>query len=36
MYDEPHKDYLHTAGWVEYLVEKMKIDGEYESLFGKK
>ena len=36
VYDEPHKDYLYTPAWVEYLIEKMKIDGEYESLYEKK
>ena len=33
VYDEPHKDYLYTPAWVEYLIDKMKIDGEYESLY---
>lgn len=36
VYDEPHKDYLYTPAWVEYLIDKMKIDGEYESLYEKK
>ncbi|MFJ9452367.1 DUF3644 domain-containing protein [Herbaspirillum sp. NPDC101397] len=33
VYDEPHKDYLYTGAWVKFLIEKMKIDGEYEGLF---
>lgn len=36
MYDEPHKDYLYTPAWVEHLIEKMEIEGEYESLYEKK
>lgn len=36
VYDEPHKDYLYTPAWVDYLIEKMRIDGEYESLYEKK
>ena len=35
MYDEPHKDYLYTPAWIEYLIEKMKVVGEYESLYAK-
>lgn len=35
VYDEPHKDYLYTPAWIEYLIEKMKVAGEYESLFAK-
>lgn len=33
VYDEPHKDYLYTGAWVKFLIEKMKVDGEYERLF---
>lgn len=33
MYDEPHKDYLYTPAWVEYLIDKMKVVGEFESLY---
>lgn len=36
VYDEPHKDYLYTAAWVKFLIEKMKVDGEYEGLFQSK
>lgn len=35
IYDEPHKDYLYTPAWIEYLIEKMKVVGEYESLYAK-
>ena len=35
IYDEPHKDYLYTLAWIEHLVGKMQIDGEYESLYKK-
>lgn len=32
-YDEPNGDYLYTQGWVDFLVEKMKSEAEYRSLF---
>lgn len=35
VYDEPHKDYLYTHAWVEHLIRKMMIAGEYESLYKK-
>lgn len=35
IYDEPHDDYLYTSAWVDFLIEKMKDDNEYESLFKK-
>jgi hypothetical protein len=35
VYDEPHKDYLYTPAWIEFLIEKMKVAGEYESLYKK-
>jgi len=35
VYDEPHKDYLYTPTWIEFLIEKMKAAGEYESLYKK-
>jgi hypothetical protein len=35
VYDEPHKDYLYTPTWVEHLIERMKVAGEYESLYEK-
>lgn len=35
VYDEPHKDYLYTPAWIEFLIEKMKGAGEYESLYKK-
>jgi Protein of unknown function (DUF3644) len=35
IYDEPHKDYLYTPAWIEHLIGKMQIDGEYESLYKK-
>ena len=36
LYDEPHQDYLYTPAWIKCLIENMKIDGEYESLYRKK
>ena len=36
VYDEPRNDYLYTPAWVEHLIEKMKVAGEYESLYQKK
>ena len=36
VYDEPHKDYLYTPAWADYLIEKMKNAEEYESLYNKK
>jgi hypothetical protein len=35
VYDEPHKDYLYTPAWVDHLIEKMKDDEEYKSLYKK-
>lgn len=31
-YDEPHGDYLYTEKWVEFLIEKLKDDDEYEKV----
>ncbi|MCD6119434.1 ATP-binding protein [bacterium] len=31
-YDEPHGDYLYTEKWVEFLIEKLKDDEEYEKV----
>ena len=31
-YDEPHKDYIYTKKWVDFLVEKLKDDQEYENI----
>lgn len=33
-YDKAHGDYLYTPAWVEFLIEKMKIDAEYLALFS--
>lgn len=35
IYDRPHNDYLYTKEWVEYLIEKMKDENEYQSLYKK-
>jgi hypothetical protein len=35
IYDEPNKNYLFTAAWVDFLVEKMADDSEYQSLYKK-
>ena len=33
IYDKAHEDYLYTPAWIDYLVEKMKDDNEYNSLY---
>ena len=33
IYDRIHKDYLYTKEWVEFLIEKMQVDDEYNSLY---
>jgi len=33
VYDGPHKDYLYTEAWVDFLVQKMQDEDEYRSLF---
>jgi hypothetical protein len=35
IYDKPHKDYLYTNKWVDFLIDKMKEEEEYKSLFKK-
>jgi hypothetical protein len=35
IYDKPHNDYLYTKEWVDHLIEKMKDENEYQSLFKK-
>jgi uncharacterized protein DUF3644 len=32
-YDKAHGDYLYTPAWVEFLVEKMKVEDEYNALY---
>jgi len=34
-YDEPHGDYLYTQDWIDFLLEKMKDESEYQSLYPK-
>jgi hypothetical protein len=34
-YDRLHNDYSYTKAWVQFLIEKMKDEGEYQSLFVK-
>lgn len=33
IYDKAHNDYLYTKEWVNHLIEKMKDENEYQSLF---
>lgn len=33
IYDKPHNDYTYTQDWVDFLIEKMKDEEEYQSLF---
>jgi len=35
LYDEPNGSYLYTLEWVFFLIEQMKKDGEYNSLYNK-
>jgi hypothetical protein len=35
VYDEPHKDYLYTPAWVDFLIGKMQDDAEYSALYKK-
>ncbi|HOD62301.1 MAG TPA: DUF3644 domain-containing protein [Bacilli bacterium] len=35
IYDKPNKSYLYTEKWVEFLVEKMSDENEYNSLYEK-
>ena len=35
IYDEPNKNYLFTEAWVNFLVEKMSDEKEYQSLYKK-
>lgn len=31
-YDEPHKDYVYTEAWKQFLIEEMKKPGQYEKV----
>ncbi len=33
IYDKPHNDYLYTREWVDFLIDKMKDETEYKSLY---
>ena len=33
VYDKPHKDYLYTQEWIDFLVAKMNDSKEYQSLY---
>jgi len=33
-YDKAHRDYLYTPAWVSFLVEKMKDENEYNTLYA--
>ena len=35
VYDEPNESYLYTSEWVDFLVEKMSDEDEYNSLYNK-
>lgn len=35
IYDKPHNDYLYTNEWVDFLIDKMKDENEYQSLYSK-
>ena len=35
-YDEPHKDYVYTDDWVEFLIKKLKNDDEYKAVIAYK
>lgn len=34
LYDEPNKGYLYTTDWVQFLIEKMQDEQEYNSLYN--
>lgn len=34
IYDEPYNGYLYTPKWIEFLIEKMSNDDEYESIIS--
>lgn len=34
-YDDTHKDYLYTQEWVDFLIEKLSNEEEYDSLYSK-
>lgn len=31
-YDEPHRDYVYTQKWIDFLVEKLSIEEEYQKI----
>jgi hypothetical protein len=31
-YDEPHKDYIYTQKWIDFLVEKLSMEEEYQKI----
>ncbi len=33
LYDQPNNNYLYTDNWVEYLIEQMNIENEFNSLY---
>jgi len=35
IYDSEHNDYLYTQNWIDFLIEKMKNEAEYKSLYLK-
>jgi len=34
IYDKAHNDYLYTQNWVDFLIDKLKDDAEYSSLYS--
>ena len=35
-FDEPHKDFVYTQAWIDFLAEKLSNNNEYSKLFSKK
>ncbi len=35
VYDVTHKDYVYTQAWIDFLIEKMKDESEYQKILGK-
>lgn len=33
-YDEAHNDYIYTKEWIDFLIEKLKIDEEYDKIIN--
>lgn len=35
VYDEPHKDYVYTKAWIDFLINQMQKDDVCEAIYGK-